>query len=63
MKETILITGGAGNLAAQLSFELDGMADEIVLVDIANGPITRTAENCVYIQENLNNRNEFTTLR
>ncbi len=59
MKETILITGGAGNLASQLSFELDGMADEIVLVDIAKSPITRTAENCVYIQENLNNRNEL----
>ena len=51
MKKTILITGGAGNLASQLSFKLDGMADEIVLVDIAKKPITRTAENCLYIQE------------
>ena len=56
MKKTTLITGGAGNLACQLSFELNGLADQVILMDIAKEPVTRTAEYCEYVQGNLSDR-------
>lgn len=62
MNKTILITGGAGNLACQLSFELNGLADQIILMDIAKGPITRTAENSEYIQSNLSDKEHLRQL-
>ncbi len=53
---TVLITGGAGNLACQLTFEMKGFSNQIILMDIAKEPVTHTAENCVYVQGNLNDK-------
>ncbi len=45
---TCLITGGAGNLARQLTWPLAERFDRIVLLDVAAGPIGPTAPNAVF---------------
>src|SRR5262249_18141353 len=48
MGHTYLITGGAGNLACQLSFALPD-ADRILLFDLAAKPVAAVAPKCTYI--------------
>ena len=45
---TCLITGGAGNLACQLSWRLASRFDEIVLCDLAQSPVTVVPANVKY---------------
>lgn len=57
MGERFLITGGAGNLACQLTFALADQADDIALMDIAKGPAAATAPGCRYIRSDISDRN------
>jgi threonine 3-dehydrogenase len=50
MSGTYLITGGAGNLACQLTFDLARRADRIVLMDVADRPATAIAPDCEYVR-------------
>lgn len=50
MAGTYLITGGAGNLACQLTFELADTSSHIVLFDIAKQPVMRPSTRCSYVQ-------------
>ena len=45
---TCLITGGGGNLACQLSWQLADRFDRIVLFDVADRPVGSTAPNAVF---------------
>jgi threonine 3-dehydrogenase len=60
MGKTYLITGGAGNLACQLSFVLATDADRIILLDTAPKPIAPTAAPCIYLRSDLT---QFSELR
>lgn len=53
MGTTYLITGGAGNLACQLTFELVARGDRIVLFDVADRPVGPVAEGCHYVRGDL----------
>ena len=46
MGETYFITGGAGNLACQLTFELARRGHRVVLFDLAQWPVAETAPGC-----------------
>ena len=56
MTTTYLITGGAGNLARQLTSDLTSRGDRPVLVDIAEQPTHNTADGCQYVQADLSSR-------
>lgn len=56
MPERYLITGGAGNLACQLTFILAREGDTIALMDVAPGPITATVPHCRYIRSDISDR-------
>ena len=45
---TYLITGGAGNLACQLTFYLAARGHRVVLFDLAQAPAAPVADGCVY---------------
>lgn len=45
---TCLITGGAGNLACQLTWPLSDRYDRVVLLDVANRPVGPTAPNSCF---------------
>jgi nucleoside-diphosphate-sugar epimerase len=45
---TCLITGGAGNLACQLTWPLAGRFDRVVLLDVADRPVGPTAANACF---------------
>jgi len=45
---TCLITGGAGNLACQLTWSLAGRFDRMVLLDMADRPVRPTAPNACF---------------
>jgi threonine 3-dehydrogenase len=53
MPRTYLITGGAGNLAGQLTFLLAERAEQVVLFDLAERPVAATAPRCRYHQGDL----------
>lgn len=53
MSTTYLITGGAGNLACQLTHLLAGPAVRLVLFDRADQPVADTAPGCTYIRGDL----------
>lgn len=53
MAETYFITGGAGNLACQLTFELARDGSRIVLFDVADRPRAEVAPGCEYIHGDL----------
>lgn len=53
MAKTYLVTGGAGNLACQLSFELAAAGDRVVLFDVADAPVGAVAEGCRYVRGDL----------
>ncbi len=48
MGKTCMITGGAGNLACQLSRRLAGQFDHLVLVDLAERPVAAIPPSAVY---------------
>ncbi len=50
MSERYLITGGAGNLACQLTFLLAAPSDSVALMDIADRPAAATAPGCDYLR-------------
>lgn len=56
MSERYLITGGAGNLACQLTFSLARPGDSITLMDIADHPAAATASACRYIRSDISDR-------
>ena len=45
---TCLITGGAGNLACQLTWSLTDRFDRVVLLDVADRPVAPTAPNACF---------------
>ncbi|MBL8793221.1 MAG: NAD-dependent epimerase/dehydratase family protein [Planctomycetia bacterium] len=53
MSATYLITGGAGNLACQLTHLLAGPGVRLVLFDRADRPVADTAAGCIYVQGDL----------
>jgi nucleoside-diphosphate-sugar epimerase len=53
LAQKYLITGGAGNLACQLTFLLADSAERVVLFDLAERPVAPTAPRCVYIRGDL----------
>lgn len=57
-----MITGGAGNLACQLSWRLTGHFDELVLVDLARQPVAPTAPTATYEQGDLLDEPRMTEL-
>lgn len=62
MSHTYLITGGAGNLACQLTFALAGDATRIVLFDRAERPVAPVAPGCSYVQGDLTRAAEVQAL-
>ena len=50
---TCLVTGGAGNLACQLTWALAGRFDRVVLLDVAARPVGPTAANACFEQGDL----------
>ena len=50
MPDTYLITGGAGNLACQLSYDLVELQHRVVLMDVAEQPVTPPAPGCTYVR-------------
>lgn len=56
MTERYLITGGAGNLACQLTFALARPGDSITLMDMADRPAAATAPDCRYIRSDISDR-------
>lgn len=50
MPDTYLITGGAGNLACQLTHDLVAQGHRVVLFDLAESPTVTPAAGCVYIR-------------
>jgi threonine 3-dehydrogenase len=64
MSKTYLITGGAGNLACQLSLELVQNGNQVVLFDTASQPASRVAEGCQYVRGDLTQREDlFSAIR
>lgn len=59
MSERYLITGGAGNLACQLTFALARQADVITLMDIAERPAAATHSDCRYIRVDIADRHSI----
>ena len=53
MRKTCLVTGGAGNLACQLSWRLADQFDKLVLVDLADQPVAAIAPSAVYERSDL----------
>ena len=53
MQPVYLITGGAGNLACQLTFPLAARGIRCVLLDVAAEPIAPVAEGCEYVRGDL----------
>ncbi len=51
--DTCLITGGAGNLACRLSFELSSRVRRLVLCDVLPHPIASVADGCEYVRGDL----------
>lgn len=62
MGKTYLITGGAGNLACQLSFVLVKNGNRVVQFDVAERPVTSCAEGCLYERGDLTCREDLECL-
>ena len=58
MNSTYFITGGAGNLACQLTFILAQRGARIILFDVADGPSISPADNSIYIRGDLTCRTD-----
>ena len=50
MTDAYLITGGAGNLACQLTFHLAEPEIRVLLFDVAERPVAEVAEGCEYLR-------------
>jgi threonine 3-dehydrogenase len=61
MASTYFITGGAGNLACQLTFELPD-AGRIVLYDVTEQPVAAVTANCHYVRGDLTRPGELVRL-
>lgn len=59
MQSSWLITGGAGNLACQLSWLLAERADRIVLFDIAERPVAAVPDCCTYRRGDITKREDI----
>lgn len=59
MTRTYFITGGAGNLACQLSFVLPRSVGRIVLYDIAERPVANVDPRCCYVRGDLTRPEEL----
>ena len=59
MRETYLITGGAGNLTCQLTSYLAAPDRRLVLFDIAPRPAGTMADGCEYVRGDYNIQSWF----
>ena len=59
---TCLITGGAGNLACQLSWKLAERFDRVVLMDVAEAPVARVAPAALFERGNLSDEAQLEAL-
>lgn len=62
MAKTYLITGGAGNLACQHTFDLVERGHAVVLADIAEGPTAPIADGCRYVQLDVTRRDRLSAV-
>ena len=62
MTSTFLITGGAGNLACQLTFDLTVDGNRVVLFDQADRPVARVADSCEYIRGDITQPDDIVTV-
>lgn len=62
MPETYFITGGAGNLACQLTFELARDGSRIVLFDVAESPRAEVAPGSEYVRGDLTQTDQLESL-
>ncbi|MGD0898863.1 MAG: NAD-dependent epimerase/dehydratase family protein [Thermoguttaceae bacterium] len=53
MNRTCLVTGGAGNLACQLTHRLAERGEKSVLFDLAEKPVAAVAAGCTYVRGDL----------
>ena len=56
MDSTYFITGGAGNLACQLTYTLAQRGARVILFDVADGPVIPPADGSTYVRGDLTNR-------
>ena len=61
MSRTYFITGGAGNLACQLTFDLAERGHRVVLFDVAEGPGAPTADGCTYVRGDVTSQEAIST--
>lgn len=59
MAQTYLITGGAGNLACQLTFLLPDDVARVVLFDQAERPVAPIAPGCIYCRGDLTSQDDL----
>lgn len=59
MSKTYFVTGGAGNIACQLTFPLAGAGDRVILFDIAEMPASAVADGCQYVQGDITDREQI----
>jgi len=62
MVERVLILGGAGNLACQLSFDLVSAGYDVVLADVAAAPIASVAQGCGFCRCDICDRDQLREL-
>ena len=62
MQPVYLITGGAGNLACQLTFPLAARGIRCVLLDVAAEPVAPVAEGCQYVRGDVTNAEDMKTV-
>ena len=59
MGDTFLLTGGAGNLACQLTFDLAQEGHRVVLFDVAEAPQAPVAGGCVFVRGDITSREDI----
>lgn len=62
MAITYLITGGAGNLACQLTFDLAADGNRVVLFDQADQPVAQVARGCEYLRGDITRHDDIVTV-
>ena len=62
MQPVYLITGGAGNLACQLTFPLADRGIRCVLLDVAAEPVAPVADGCQYVRGDVTNAEDMKTV-
>ena len=61
MNNTVLITGGAGNLACQLCGMLEERGHRVVLIGIAKEPVVPVGTDTVYMQVDITDADALDT--